>query len=52
MKKSISEFDRSENYSEDDIFVLDDRQRKYDEKTGKIVKPGEPGYDELPELIR
>lgn len=40
-----------DDYPEDTIFVLDDRHRKYDEKTGKFVRPGEPGYDDLPRLI-
>lgn len=52
MKKKITEFDKNKSYSKNDLFVLDDRQRKYNEKTGKFVKPGDPDYDELPELIR
>lgn len=40
-----------DDYPEDTIFVLDDRPRKYDEKTGKFVKPGDPRYDDLPDLI-
>ena len=30
------------------VFVLDDRMPRYDEKNDKIVRPGEPGYDDLP----
>lgn len=40
-----------EDYPDGTEFALDDRPRKYNESTGKFVKPGDPGYDELPELI-
>lgn len=40
-----------DDYPEGTEFVVDDRPRKYDEKNGRFVKPGEPGYDDLPELV-
>lgn len=48
----ISEYDETKKYKKDDVFVLNDRPRKFDEKSGKFVKPGEPGYDDLPDIIR
>ena len=41
-----------DDYPEGAGFVLDDRPYKYDEKTGRFVMPGEPGYDDLPHLRR
>lgn len=40
-----------EDYPDGTEFVLDDRPRKYDEATGEFVKPGDPRYDNLPDLI-
>ncbi len=51
-KYSLRELDDFEKIPEDAIIVLDDRSYKYDEINDKIVRPGESGYDELPELIR
>lgn len=45
----VTEYDENKRHQKNDMFVLDDRPRRYDEKTGKFVKPGEPGYDELPD---
>lgn len=49
---SIGEFSENKNYNDDDVFIIDDRPTKFNEKTGKFVKPGELGYDELPDLVR
>ena len=35
---------------EDAEIVLDDRPRKYDIQNRRIVNPGDPGYDDLPEI--
>lgn len=51
-RHNLSEYDETRKYNDDDIFVLDDRGIKYDEETGEIVRPGDPRYDKLPELIR
>lgn len=51
-KYNIGEYSENKNFKDDDVFVIDDRPRKFDEKTGKFVKPGEQGYDELPDLKR
>ena len=36
-----------DDYPEGTVFVLNDRPRKYDESTGKFVKPGEPRYGDI-----
>lgn len=46
----MSEYDENGKYGDDDIFVLDDRPIKFDEKSGRFVRPGEAGYDELPDI--
>ena len=54
MKVKISEIPENktfDDYPEDTIFVLDDRPRKYNEVTGKFVKPSDPDYDSLPDLV-
>lgn len=48
----ISEYDENKKYKKNDKFKVDDRPLKFDEKSGKIVRPGEPGYDELPFIKR
>lgn len=40
-----------EDYPEDTIFVLEDKPRLFDEKNGKFLFPGQPGYDELYAII-
>lgn len=37
-----------DDYPEDTLFVLDDRPKKFDPRTGKFVWPDDPGYDDLP----
>lgn len=39
-----------DNLPDDAVVVLDDRPRKFDETAGKFVRPGEPGYDDLPDI--
>ncbi len=48
----LADYDEQKTYDDNDIFVLDDRPIKYDEKTGKIVRPDDPGYDDLPMIDR
>ena len=49
-KYNLSEIENIEDLPEDAEVVLDDKPRKYDIKNRKIVKHGEPGYDDLPEI--
>ncbi len=46
----MADYDKRKNYDENDFFVLDDRPRRFDEKNERLVRPGEPGYDELPDI--
>ena len=41
-----------DNLPDDAVVVLDDRPRKFDEIASKFVRPGEPGYDGLPDINR
>ena len=53
--KTIYQMDEFENLDElpdDAVVVLDDRSFKYDFVKDRIVYPGEPGYEDLPELDR
>ncbi len=41
-----------EDLPNDAVIVLDDRARRYDKKNDRFVRPGDPGYDELPDILR
>lgn len=47
---NLSEIDNIVDLPEDAKIVLDDRPRKYDIQNRRVVSPGEPGYDDLPEI--
>lgn len=47
---SFSELEDIDSLHDDDIVVLDDRHRRFDEKSGSFVNPGQPGYDDLPDI--
>ena len=51
MRYKISNFDEEKNYNDDDVFVLDDKGIKYDPEKDEIVRPGDPRYDFLPEIV-
>lgn len=48
----MDEFESLDELPDDAIIVLDDRSFKYDFEKDIIVHPGEPGYDDLPEMRR
>ncbi len=50
-KYSLKDIDNIDNLPEDEVIVLDDRGYRYDEVNDRLVRPGEAGYEELPELI-
>lgn len=50
-KYSLKYIDNIDKLPGDAEIVLDDRGYKYDEVNDRLVRPGEAGYEELPELI-
>lgn len=48
---NISDYGEDKLYNSDDIFILDDRPRKFDEKKGRFVAPDDPIYDTLPDIV-